>query len=120
MQFDLTYRNIRAAPALRDRAERKFAKVTKHLREPIEAHVVLSVEKHRHMAEVTVSSKGGNFKVEEESDDMYTTIDGLMAKLERSARRHRERAIDRKQAGSNDASDGFSALVEDAEDAEVN
>lgn len=115
MQFDLTYRNIRATSALKDRAKRKFMKVSKHLREPIEAHVVLRVEKHRHMAEATVSGSGSVFKVAEESDDMYTTIDGLMSKLERTVRRHRERTIDRQQAGSGDASDGFSPLVEEPE-----
>ena len=115
MQFDLTYRNIRATAALKDRAERKFLKVSKHLREPIEAHVVLRVEKHRHMAEATVSGSGNVFKAVEESGDMYTTIDGLMAKLERTVRRYRERKIDRSQAGSGDAGDGFSPLVEELE-----
>jgi putative sigma-54 modulation protein len=119
MHFDLTYRNIRATTALKDRAERKFKKVSKHLREPIDAHVVLRVEKHRHMAEATVSSSGNVFKAQEESADMYTTIDGLMAKLERTVRRHRERSIDRSHAGSGDAGDGFSPLVDEAEEAEA-
>jgi len=117
MHFDLTYRNIRATPGLKDRAEKKFMKVSKHLREPIDANVVLRVEKHRHMAEATVSSHGNVFKAQEESEDMYTTIDGLMAKLERTVRRHRERGIDRSQAGSGDAGDGFSPLVDEAEEA---
>jgi len=119
MNFDMTYRNIRATDALKDRAQRKFSKVSKHLREPIEAHVVLRVEKHRHMAEATVSSSGNVFKAQEESGDMYTTIDGLMSKLERTVRRHRERKIDRSQAGSGDASDGFSALVDEGEENEA-
>ena len=42
MRLEVSYRNIRAADALRERAERKFRKVTKHLREPIEVHVVLA------------------------------------------------------------------------------
>jgi len=110
MRLELTYRNIRAADTLRDRAERKFRKVTKHLREPIEAHVVLRVEKHRHMAEATVAANGDVFKAHEESDDMYVAIDGLMNKLERVVRRHRERIIDRAHAGSGDAVDGFPPL----------
>jgi len=119
MNFDMTYRNIRATSALKDRAERRFKKVSKHLREPIDAHVVLRVEKHRHMAEVTVASSGNVFKAHEESEDMYTTIDGLMSKLERVVRRHRERKIDRSQAGSGDASDGFSTLVDESEEIEA-
>ena len=118
MNLDLTYRNIRATDALKGRAEKKFKKVAKHLREPIDAHIVLRAEKHRHIAEATVAGSGEVFKVQEETDDMYATIDSLMNKLERQVRRHKERVIDRSQAGSGDASDGFSALVSEAEDAE--
>ncbi len=119
MRFEVTYRNIRAADTLRDRAERKFQKVTKHLREPIEAHVVLRVEKHRHMAEATIASSGDVFKAHEESDDMYVAIDGLMSKLERVVRRHRERIIDRAHSGSGDATDGFPALEPEHEEIEA-
>jgi len=119
MHLDLTYRNIQATDALKDRAERKFRKVSKHLREPIEAHLVLRVEKHRHMAEATVAASGDVFKAHEESADMYTTIDGLMNKLERVVRRHRERKIDRAHSGSGDASDGFSALKSEADENEA-
>ncbi len=119
MHLDLTYRNIQATDALKDRAERKFRKVSKHLREPIEAHVVLRVEKHRHMAEATIASSGDIFKAHEESGDMYTTIDALMNKLERVVRRHRERKIDRTHSGSGDAADGFSFLEEDPEEIEA-
>ena len=101
MRLDLTFRNIQATDALRSRAEKKFLKVAKHMREPIEAHMVLRVEKHRHMAEMTVTGAGDqHFKVQESTDDMYSTIDGIMNKLERSARRARERLIDRAQGGA--------------------
>ena len=119
MHFDLTYRNIRATDALKDRAERKFLKVSKHLREPIEAHVVLRLEKHRHMAEATISASGDVFKAQEESGDMYTTIDGLMNPLARTVRRPRARKLDRRQAGSGDATDGFSKLVDEGEELEA-
>jgi putative sigma-54 modulation protein len=119
MRLEVTYRNIRAADALRERAERKFQKVSKHLREPIEAHVVLRVEKHRHLAEATVASSGDVFKAHVESDDMYVAIDGLMNKLERVVRRHRERIIDRAHSGSGDATDGFPPVEYEPEEIEA-
>lgn len=119
MRLEVTYRNIRPADALKNRAEKKFKKVTKHLREPIEAHVVLRIEKHRHMAEATVAAAGEVFKAHEESEDMFTSIDGLMAKLERVARRHRERNLDRMHAGSGDAGDGFLDSGDVAEEIEA-
>lgn len=106
MRFEVTFRNTQTTDALVQRAERKFAKVAKHLREPIEAHMVVQVEKHRHMAEVNVTTGRETLKVQEETDDMYRTIDRVMHKLERVARRHKERQQDRWHAG-NQPADGF-------------
>jgi putative sigma-54 modulation protein len=107
MNMDVTYRNIRPSTRLKGRAEKKFLKVAKHLREPIDAHFVLREEKHMKIAEFTVTGSGGVFKAEEHTDDMFASIDGAMNKLERVVRRHKERAQDRWQSGSGEASDGF-------------
>ena len=107
MNMDLTYRNIKPSTRLKGRAEKKFQKVAKHLREPIEAHVVLREEKHLKIAEFTVTGSGEVFKAIEQSSDMFASIDGAMTKLERVVRRHKERAQDRWQTGSGEAIDGF-------------
>ncbi|MDP6933468.1 MAG: ribosome-associated translation inhibitor RaiA, partial [Myxococcota bacterium] len=57
--------------------------------------MVFRVEKHRHIAEITVNSAGDVLKAQEETDDMYATIDGLMNKIERMARRHKEKSLNR-------------------------
>ena len=106
MRFEVTFRNTQTTDALVQRAERKFAKVAKHLREPIEAHMVVQVEKHRHMAEINVTTGRDTLKVQEETDDMYRTIDRVMHKLERVARRHKERMQDRWHS-ADQPSDGF-------------
>jgi len=106
MRFEVTFRNTKTTDALVQRAERKFAKVAKHLREPIDAHMVVKVDKHRHMAEINVTTGRETLKVQEETDDMYRTIDRVMHKLERVARRHKERMQDRWHA-SNEPADGF-------------
>jgi putative sigma-54 modulation protein len=114
MRFEVTFRNTKTTDALVKRAERKFAKVAKHLREPIDAHMVVQVDKHRHMAEVNVTTGRETLKVQEETDDMYRTIDRVMHKLERVARRHKERMQDRWHS-ANEPADGFTladALVD--------
>lgn len=113
MRLELTYRNIEGTDPLRERAERKFNKVAKHLREPIEGHMVLQVNKHRHRAELTVHAAGEQyFRATEETDDMYASIDGIMNKLARTVRRHKERMLDRTQAGAADFRDGFFVVEE--------
>lgn len=110
MRLETTFRNIEPSDAVKDRAEKKFAKVAKHLREPIEGHLVIKVEKHRHSAELTVTAAGDqHFSAHEVTDDMYATIDGIMAKLERAVQRAKERMIDKAHAGEESESDGFTA-----------
>ena len=118
MRFEVTFRNLEPSDALRDRAAKKFAKVHKHLREPVEAHMVLYTQKHRHVADFTVTAAGDVFKLQESTEDMYSTIDTLMARLERTVRRHKEKFIDRTHDGPGKDIDGFAA-DEDTELVEV-
>ena len=94
MSLEITFRNIEPSDLIRERAEKKFKKIAKHLRPPVEGHLVLKVEKHRHSAELTVSGGGDHFSAHEVTDDLYATVDGVMEKLERSVQRTKERHID--------------------------
>ena len=99
MGLDVTFRGLEPSETLRERAEEKFAKITKHLNEPIEATLVCLQEKHRQRAELTVHAAGDVLKVREEGSDMYASIDGSMNRLARAARRLRERRITRGRGG---------------------
>lgn len=110
MRLDLTFRNLDATDELRERAMQKFEKASKHLREPIEGTLVLRVEKHRNEAELVVHAAGEQyFRVREETSDMAAAVDGVMKKLERVVRRHKERIIDRTHTGPGLPVDGFGA-----------
>ena len=100
MRLDITFRNMKPSDRVRERVEKKFQKVAKHLREPIEADLVLKVEKHRHSAELRVSGAGETFTAHEATEDLYATIDSIMTKLERTVRRAKERAIDREHSAA--------------------
>jgi putative sigma-54 modulation protein len=58
-------------------------------------HVILNVEKYRHIAEVVVQA-ASHVKVEavEESDDLYLSIDGAFAKAAKQLRRIREKVTE--------------------------
>jgi len=106
MGLDVTFRGMEPSKQLRERAEEKFSRITKHLNEPIEAQLVCLKEKHRQRAELTVHAAGDVLKVREEGTDMYASIDGSMNRLARAARRLRERRIDRSRGGIT-VTDGF-------------
>ena len=107
MSLEMTFRNLEPTDAIRARAAKKYQKVEKQLRDPNDAHLVCSIEKHRHRAELTVHAFGETFRVVDESDDLYTSIDNVMNKLVRSAQRSRERKIDRSQGGDGVEPDNF-------------
>jgi putative sigma-54 modulation protein len=91
IHLDMTGRHVEITPALRDFAEEKLAKLERLLDGPIEAHVVLGIEKHRHFAEVQIKCKTGLFTGHQETGDLYTSIREVADKLERQALKHKEK-----------------------------
>lgn len=73
-------------------ARKKAQKLECYFREDAEVTLLLSREKDRHIAEVTVPFYEGRLlRAEEVGDDAYSAIDGALRKLERQIRRHRTR-----------------------------
>jgi putative sigma-54 modulation protein len=95
MELEFTFRNVEPTDAIKAWAQKRFQKVTKHLKDPSSAHIVVSVDKYRHRAELTVHSHGDILRATDESDDMYTTLDQVMVKLEAAAQRQKERLTPR-------------------------
>jgi putative sigma-54 modulation protein len=91
MQITTTFRHIESSEALKSYAGEKLEKVQKYIDEPIVAQVFLTVEKIRHIAEVTINAKGITIKASEETNDMYAAIDAVVDKIERQLRRYKER-----------------------------
>jgi putative sigma-54 modulation protein len=92
MQVAVTFRHMESSEPLRSYAEEKLPRVKKYIDEPVEAQVVLSVEKKiRHKAEVTLAAKGITIKAAEQTEDMYAAIDGVLDKLERQLKRYKDK-----------------------------
>jgi putative sigma-54 modulation protein len=91
MHIDFTGRHIEVTPALREFAEDKLSKLEKLLDGPLEAHVVLAIEKHRHMAEIQVKSRTTILSGMVETGDLYASIGEVVDKLERQALKHKEK-----------------------------
>ena len=94
MQIKLTGHHIDMTPALRAYVEEKIGRLERHFDHMTSVHVILSVEKERHMAEATVQVNGGSLFADERHDDMYAAIDGLIDKLDRQIKKHKEKLTD--------------------------
>jgi putative sigma-54 modulation protein len=96
MQIHITARHIVLTPALADYVEKRLEKVSRHFDSAIRAHVVLDVQKTRHMAEVISHASGHqDFRAKGESVDLYAAIDLVVEKLHK----HMARAKDKRVRG---------------------
>jgi putative sigma-54 modulation protein len=91
MQVLITGRHMDMTDALQDYVKSKVERVGKYLENIKEADVILSVEKYRHSAEVTIKANGITINGEEETDDMYSSIDLVMEKIERQVKKYKEK-----------------------------
>jgi putative sigma-54 modulation protein len=100
MLINVTFRHIEPSAPLREYAEEKISRVKKYIEEPIEAHVVLKVEKFRHIAEVTIDANGLRINGAEETEDMYSSIDMVADTIEAQVRKNKDKFRRRKSGAS--------------------
>jgi putative sigma-54 modulation protein len=89
MQTNITFKNIESSDALKEYALKRLSKLDKYIDRTAEAHVVFSVEKRRHKAEITLTADGTVINAEEITDDLYAAIDMVMDKLERQLKKYK-------------------------------
>ena len=82
---------IKVTQGIEDHLHKKIEKSLKSLPESADVHVALTVEKHRHFAEVTVKSKGYTVHGESETNDLYTAMDEAVEKAEKQLKKHKDR-----------------------------
>src|SRR6185295_10209314 len=93
MQLSVTFRHMDATEAIKDYARDKVERIRKYFPDPIKAHVVLACDRgYNHNADVVITLHNGLvIKGEETTEDMYSSIDLVMAKIERQVRRYKEK-----------------------------
>jgi putative sigma-54 modulation protein len=92
VQLQVKGRHVEVNPALEDYAEKKLQKVGRHLHEPIEVELELIAERNpaigaTQVAEATVWANGHILRAREGSHDLKASIDLMVDKLERQAKK---------------------------------
>ncbi|NOY67606.1 MAG: ribosome-associated translation inhibitor RaiA [Gammaproteobacteria bacterium] len=91
MQVNITGHHVELTDSLRSYVESKLEKLERHFDQVVDVNVILSVEKLRQKAEATVHLSGTNIFAEDTQEDMYAAIDGLIYKLDRQVKKHKEK-----------------------------
>ncbi|NMP20993.1 ribosome hibernation-promoting factor, HPF/YfiA family [Sulfobacillus harzensis] len=95
-------KNVEVTEALKDHVTRKLSKMEKFFdhHRSITAHAMLSVEKESQIIEVTIPMDGLLLRGEEETPDMYASVDRVVDKLERQLTKYKARTKPRHSTGA--------------------
>lgn len=94
MQLNVSGHHVEVTDSLREYVESKLERLERHFDIVSDVHCILSVEKLRHKAEAKVLVSGGTIFAETTEADMYAAIDGLVDKLDRRVKKHKEKMVD--------------------------
>lgn len=99
MQTTFTFRNLKTSEALKSLTLKKLERLDKYLIKPITAHIIFHVERFQQQIEITLNANGIQYVSHEKDTNMYTSIDGAIAKLERQLKRYKEQLKGHKDKG---------------------
>ncbi len=99
MKVTVIAKNIELTAALKEIVEKKINKFEKYFDPNVEARATLSVQKTRHIIEVTIPFNGIILRGEEVTSDMYKSLDLVIEKIERQIRKQKTR-LSRRKSGS--------------------
>jgi putative sigma-54 modulation protein len=91
MKISVTFRNTEGEEWYKQYVDERMQKLKKYLDLPVEAHVVLSVEKFRNVTEINLLDNGLTVNAKEEAKEMPQAIDNAVEKIERQLKKHKEK-----------------------------
>ncbi len=95
MVITTTARHLAVDDAIKQFAEKRLAKLERFAQDIREAHIILSVEKYRHTAEILLRLNRHEMLAREETGDVLASIDRAVDNLERQLRKLKERRAGR-------------------------
>jgi putative sigma-54 modulation protein len=98
MRFEYTGRHVDVTPGIRKHVEAHFKKLAPIFNDTTAwTHVIIAVEKNRHIAEVIVHWRDHTLTTKDINADMYMALTRAIAKIEKQALKLKNKIIDRKQ-----------------------
>ena len=97
MNINYTARHTSITPEVKKHCERRLKSIEKLLGYPVEADLILSVEKYRHKAEINVKIKGATLNTVEETHDMFSSMGLAFDNIEKRVKKEQEKLRGRKR-----------------------
>jgi len=92
MQTHFVFRQMESSNALRGYAEERLEKIKRYFADPLRISCTFSVDKIMHCAAFDVTLRNGlQLHASEATENMYSSVDMALAKMERQVRRYKAR-----------------------------
>ena len=98
MNVEYTGRHFNVTPAIRKEVETGLTKIRKILGDRFETKVILTVEKHRHKAEITINPRNGPLVSLAQAKDMTIAVNQALDHLEKQAVKYKSRWQSKKRS----------------------
>jgi putative sigma-54 modulation protein len=98
VNVEYTGRHYEVTSAIRKEVETGVTKIRKILGDRFETKVILSVEKHRHKAEITINPRNGPLVGLAQAKDMMIAVSGALDHLEKQAVKYKNKWQSRKRS----------------------
>jgi putative sigma-54 modulation protein len=89
MQLTITGHHIDVTDSMQQYVKEKTDKLTRHFDQVLTIQVILEVQKLTHKAEANLHVSGNHLFADATSNDMYSSIDLLVEKLDRQIMKHK-------------------------------
>lgn len=97
MEITVTFRHLEPNESLKHYVHDKVSRVEKYLSKVTEVSVILALEKRNNIAEVIINVNRAQITAKETNEDnMYTAIDLVMEKIERQAKKYKDKLTNHK------------------------
>ena len=97
MNVEFTGRQYEITPTIRKEVETGLNKIRKILGDRFESKVILSVEKHRHKAEITINPRNGPIVSAAQSKDMSSAVNEALDHLHKQALKYKTKWLSKKR-----------------------
>ncbi|MER1967499.1 ribosome-associated translation inhibitor RaiA [Castellaniella sp. GW247-6E4] len=91
MSLSISGRHLEVTPAIREYVLNKISRITRHFDSVIDTQVMLSIERLKHTAEVTVHMRGKDIHCAASDENLYAAIDLLADKIDRQVLKHKSK-----------------------------
>jgi len=97
MKIEFVGRGFEVTDALKSFTEEKLSKLSRFIDNILDVQVRMIVEKHRHTAEIVIKAGHEKLVAKETTNDMYASIGGALDKIEKQAKKMKDKFVSKKR-----------------------